>query len=158
MLLCEVLEPKYAQFGNLLRRTRIERGLTPNDVAKHLNVSRRQYTNYELGTDAPHDTTLQLLCNVLGLNFNEVRPLAPRVHGRLPQNVDVIEKTPETISSLLSNFREMGDIIRRAKDRMSISSQHLAKKSSYENGSNSPNTTRNVYRFRRSKTNVFGYR
>lgn len=45
-------------FGDKLKMLRLEKNLTQNGLAKHLNVSKANVSRYELGTRQPNFDTL----------------------------------------------------------------------------------------------------
>lgn len=55
-----------------LRRLRKERGLSQNDVAKELNVSRTTVTKWELGATIPRTELLPKLSSLLGCRIDDM--------------------------------------------------------------------------------------
>ncbi|MBQ9348659.1 MAG: helix-turn-helix transcriptional regulator [Oscillibacter sp.] len=54
-------------FGETLRRLRIEKGLTQQQLANRLNVDRTSVTNWEIGRHMPDVATISRLAEALGI-------------------------------------------------------------------------------------------
>ena len=57
-------------FGDNLRKIRIRKGYTQEEMAKLLYINRTTYTKYETGDNEPDLQTLQRLCELLEVDYN----------------------------------------------------------------------------------------
>lgn len=100
----------YTEFGEMLRKTRLRRGLTQRDLAKAMELSRTSITNIELGKQKVLLHQLYSLAKILGVNPKKLLPSAPRSHiGNFEREL------PKHISSAVR--AEMGRIVASASDR-----------------------------------------
>lgn len=54
--------------NNRLRETRLERGISQEEIAKAIGVSRSTYTNYELGNREPSLQTFVKICDFFDIS------------------------------------------------------------------------------------------
>ena len=60
----------YKDAGTVLRAARITRGLSQQDVADLLHITRQAYAHYELGNALPPAVDLKTLCELLNVDAN----------------------------------------------------------------------------------------
>lgn len=60
------------QIGNKLKELRVAEGLTQQELADKLNISRVNYTRYETNAVRPDYETLVLIANFYGVSLDEI--------------------------------------------------------------------------------------
>lgn len=112
----------YENFGNMLAYHRVERGLTRNEVADKLEISRNTYYQYEKGLRKIPLNHIMTLSNMLGFDidefFNSQRE-APNELERKRRIWDTefgyIDWTPEEIEELKSYARYL--LLKRGEEK-----------------------------------------
>lgn len=88
-----------------LVKLRKAKGLTQNDVAGHLGISRGAYANYELGTREPDTDTLIKLAELYGVTVDY---LLGRSNVPVYTNQDTHMTMDEEWMELIRQIRELG--------------------------------------------------
>lgn len=107
-------EPKTA-IGANIRRIRIEKGLSQDDLARALNTSKAAISRYELNQREPKYSRLQAIANGLGVDItNLTNGQAPPEPQTLPKRAKTKKKNPPTArqrraNKLLSLFDQLSD-------------------------------------------------
>ena len=74
--------------GNFIKEARISKGLSQNDLADMLNISRVAVSKWENGHNMPDISTMELLADILDVDVNEIikgehletEPVVPQKH------------------------------------------------------------------------------
>ncbi len=87
--------------GATLRRLRLEKHLTQQQVAKQLSVTFCTYSRWECNKSLPNDSRLPDLANALGCRVEDLLPKEPQRVKR--------KALPETLRCALFHCKRMGD-------------------------------------------------
>jgi len=63
----------HVAFGKRLRETRKERGMTQEQLANALNISKNTLVNYETGKSVPKIDVAKRMANLYGLTVNDIK-------------------------------------------------------------------------------------
>ena len=58
--------------GKAIRKARADKGLTQDDLAKQLHISRQAVSSWEIDKSVPSVEIILDVCKVLDLDFNEI--------------------------------------------------------------------------------------
>lgn len=92
-------------FGETLRRLRIEKGLTQQQLANRLNVDRTSVTNWEIGRHMPDVATISLLAEALGIGAAALMSAAVEL-GEAP-NILLVDDNPIILEGGIPTLREV---------------------------------------------------
>lgn len=62
----------WTEFGEKIKASRLEKGLTQLDLAKIVGVTPESISYYEAGKKHPSFEKIKVICRVLGLNSDEL--------------------------------------------------------------------------------------
>ena len=77
------------EISDLIKSARIEKGLTQQQLADAVFVTRQTISKWELGKSVPDQASLVLLYQCLDINDNEKKQLSKLIYNKL---VDCLEK------------------------------------------------------------------
>ena len=92
-------------FGETLRRLRMEKGLTQQQLAEQLHVDRTSVTNWEIGRHMPDIAMISLLANALSVDAAALLPEAD--DSGEPPNVLLVDDKPIILEGELPTLREV---------------------------------------------------
>ena len=102
--------PRYSALADVVRRTRVSRGLSQRELSRALRMSGGYVSHLERGEIRPRVETLKVLAGVLGLLFGELavaadyisreefeRPIGDRQLARLSEVDDLTDDEWESV-------------------------------------------------------------
>ena len=90
----------YNQFGNTLREIRKCKGLSQENMASMLNISRSGYSKYESGESSPSIDTIKEICEVLNISSDYLIG----IKNDDVMNKETIKNNPFEVSELYMYF------------------------------------------------------
>jgi transcriptional regulator with XRE-family HTH domain len=100
--------------GELLRRTRLDRGLNQDQLARRAATTRSHISRIERGTVSPSLKTLRRLVNAMGFDLRlEIERLPPGNASPSDLRADFRELTPEERVDQAMDLSEFLDQLRR---------------------------------------------
>ena len=80
----------YKKIGQLIKKKRVEKDMTQQDLAEKLHVTDRAISKWERGIGAPDISLLQDLSKILGISIQEVLQGEEQIKKELKTNDKII--------------------------------------------------------------------
>jgi transcriptional regulator with XRE-family HTH domain len=117
-------------FGERMRKLRLQRGFTQQELANEINVSRRVIIYYERETNHPPTTLLPSIARALDVTLDELlgltatkkkkashSSLSPRLERRLQQIEALGSKNKRQLLQIIDTFIEREKLQKAAKEK-----------------------------------------
>lgn len=90
----------YSDLGNNISSIRTKKGISQDDLAKEIGLSRPSIANIEKGKQRPSIFTLMQICNLLGVELLELLPISSQDNFEIGNviSLDINKSELNTIS------------------------------------------------------------
>ena len=90
--------------GDRIKAIRLENGMTQQQFADRLDMTRGAISNYEIGRNMPFDATIALICDRFGVSRRWLETGEGEMHQEVPRDEEITKYVTKLLNSPPDSF------------------------------------------------------